>query len=135
MNSHEPASPIPGRPAASLRPLEQTGTVPMPVPVPDGEVQPDPEEPEMDLEPIVKSPPEPTRVKSPEQIILRSPEPVNWTVPLDTGKTFTVTHNVPDGGSRGVTPPRHGHLEKAAFCVSAPAHLAKHFTRNLEVVD
>ncbi|XP_072161834.1 uncharacterized protein [Bemisia tabaci] len=45
-------------------------------------------------EPIVKSPPEPTRVKSPEQMMMRSPEPVNWTVPLDTGKTFTVTQNV-----------------------------------------
>lgn len=48
-------------------------------------------------EPIVKSPPEPTRVKSPEQIIMRSPDPVNWTVPLDTGKTFTVTQNVREG--------------------------------------
>ncbi|XP_046425037.1 uncharacterized protein LOC124182166 isoform X6 [Neodiprion fabricii] len=48
-------------------------------------------------EPIVKSPPEPTRVKSPEQMIMRSPEPVNWTVPLDTGKTFTVTQNVREG--------------------------------------
>ncbi|XP_058812612.1 diacylglycerol kinase kappa-like isoform X2 [Topomyia yanbarensis] len=25
---------------------------------------------------------------------MRSPDPVNWTVPLDTGKTFTVTQNV-----------------------------------------
>ncbi|KAK9751899.1 Nuclear protein MDM1 [Popillia japonica] len=50
-----------------------------------------------DLEPVVKSPPEPTRVKSPEQIIMRSPDPVNWTVPLDTGKTFTVTQNVREG--------------------------------------
>lgn len=46
---------------------------------------------------IVKSPPEPTRVKSPEQILMRSPDPVNWTVPLDTGKTFTVTQNVREG--------------------------------------
>ncbi|CAG2053329.1 unnamed protein product [Timema podura] len=46
---------------------------------------------------LVKSPPEPTRVKSPEQIIMRSPEPVNWTVPLDTGKTFTVTQNIHEG--------------------------------------
>lgn len=52
-----------------------------------------------DLEPVVKSPPEPTRVKSPEQIIMRSPDPVNWTVPLDTGKTFTVTQNVREGKS------------------------------------
>ncbi|XP_057652779.1 uncharacterized protein LOC130891756 isoform X13 [Diorhabda carinulata] len=53
-------------------------------------------------EPVIKSPPEPTRVKSPEQIIMRSPDPVNWTVPLDTGKTFTVTQNVREGdlGSR-----------------------------------
>lgn len=51
-----------------------------------------------DVEPaLVKSPPEPTRVKSPEQILMRSPEPVNWTVPLDTGKTFTVTQNVLEG--------------------------------------
>ncbi|KAK9497079.1 hypothetical protein O3M35_004458 [Rhynocoris fuscipes] len=49
------------------------------------------------LEPVIKSPPEPTRVKSPEQILMRSPEPVNWTVPLDTGKTFTVTQNVVQG--------------------------------------
>ncbi|XP_044256854.1 uncharacterized protein LOC123006441 isoform X2 [Tribolium madens] len=56
----------------------------------------------IDYEPVVKSPPEPTRVKSPEQILMRSPDPVNWTVPLDTGKTFTVTQNVREGdlGSR-----------------------------------
>ncbi|XP_021954725.1 mucin-5AC isoform X2 [Folsomia candida] len=47
-------------------------------------------------EPIIKSPPEPTRVKSPEQVILRSPDPVNWTVPLDTTKSFTVTQNIRD---------------------------------------
>lgn len=51
----------------------------------------------IDMEPVIKSPPEPTRVKSPEQILMRSPEPVNWTVPLDTGKTFTVTQNVLEG--------------------------------------
>lgn len=50
-----------------------------------------------DDSPIVKSPPEPTRVKSPEQMNMRSPDPVNWTVPLDTGKTFTVTQNVKSG--------------------------------------
>jgi hypothetical protein len=49
------------------------------------------------IEHIVKSPPEPTRVKSPEQILMRSPDPVNWTVPLDTGKTFTVTQKVKEG--------------------------------------
>lgn len=48
-------------------------------------------------EQIVKSPPEPTRVKSPEQILMRSPDPVNWVVPLDTGKTFTVTQNIRNG--------------------------------------
>ncbi|XP_077296756.1 uncharacterized protein LOC143918672 isoform X6 [Arctopsyche grandis] len=48
----------------------------------------------LDDSPVVKSPPEPTRVKSPEQMNMRSPDPVNWTVPLDTGKTFTVTQNV-----------------------------------------
>ncbi|KAL0267900.1 UNVERIFIED_CONTAM: hypothetical protein PYX00_010040 [Menopon gallinae] len=56
-----------------------------------------PEFPVVIDEQIVKSPPEPTRVKSPEQIVMRSPEPVNWTVPLDTGKTFTVTQNVREG--------------------------------------
>ncbi|XP_017780224.1 PREDICTED: uncharacterized protein LOC108565326 isoform X2 [Nicrophorus vespilloides] len=61
-------------------------------------VAPEVTEPEpIHLEPVVKSPPEPTRVKSPEQIIMRSPDPVNWTVPLDTGKTFTVTQNVREG--------------------------------------
>lgn len=49
------------------------------------------------LEPLIKSPPEPTRVKSPEQLLMRSPDPVNWTVPLDTGKTFTVTQNIREG--------------------------------------
>uniref|UniRef100_A0A0K8T4J0 Nuclear protein MDM1 n=2 Tax=Lygus hesperus TaxID=30085 RepID=A0A0K8T4J0_LYGHE len=58
-------------------------------------VEPEPEP--VATEPVVKSPPEPTRVKSPEQILMRSPEPVNWTVPLDTGKTFTVTQNVVHG--------------------------------------
>jgi hypothetical protein len=57
--------------------------------------------PWLDNEPVVKSPPEPTRVKSPEQMIMRSPEPVNWTVPLDTGKTFTVTQNVREGEANG----------------------------------
>ena len=31
------------------------------------------------------------------QAMVKSPDPVNWTVPLDTGKTFTVTHSMPDG--------------------------------------
>lgn len=49
-------------------------------------------EPEMPA--LIKSFPEPTRVKSPEQLVVRSPDPVNWTVPLDTAKTFTVTQNI-----------------------------------------
>lgn len=53
--------------------------------------------PDAMLEPLIKSPPEPTRVKSPEQLLMRSPDPVNWTVPLDTGKTFTVTQNIREG--------------------------------------
>ena len=52
-------------------------------------------------EPVVKSPPEPTRVKSPEQLLMRSPDPINWTVPLDTGKTFQVTQSVRDSGKEG----------------------------------
>ena len=51
-------------------------------------------------EPVVKSPPEPTRVKSPEAVV-RSPDPINWTVPLDTGKTFSVTQSIKDGGKQG----------------------------------
>lgn len=31
------------------------------------------------------------------KMMVKSPDPVNWTVPLDTGKTFTVTHNIPEG--------------------------------------
>ncbi|XP_037091163.1 uncharacterized protein LOC119111452 [Pollicipes pollicipes] len=47
---------------------------------------------------LVKSPPEPTRVKSPEDVAaLHSPEPVNWTLPLDTARAFTVTQNVAAG--------------------------------------
>lgn len=58
------------------------------------------------IEQIVKSPPEPTRVKSPEQIvIMRSPDPVFWTVPLDTGKTFTVTQNVREGDVANIVRP------------------------------
>ena len=29
--------------------------------------------------------------------MVKSPDPVNWTVPLDTGKTFTVTQSIPEG--------------------------------------
>ena len=49
-------------------------------------------------EPVVKTPTEPTRVKSPEGSV-RSPDPINWTVPLDTGKTFSVTQSLKDGGT------------------------------------
>lgn len=49
---------------------------------------------EPDMPALIKAFPEPTRVKSPEQLVVRSPDPVNWTVPLDTGKTFTVTQNI-----------------------------------------
>lgn len=54
-------------------------------------------------EPVVKSPPEPTRVKSPEAVV-RSPDPINWTVPLDTGKTFSVTQSIKDGESSRHSP-------------------------------
>jgi len=59
-------------------------------------------EPQQEVEePLIKSLAEPTRVKSPEQIVVRSPDSVNWTVPLETNKTFTVTQNIRDGeGSR-----------------------------------
>ena len=46
----------------------------------------------------IQSPPEPTRVRSPEQLMMRSPDPLNWTVPLDTGKTFQVTQCVRENG-------------------------------------
>ncbi|XP_021693008.1 uncharacterized protein LOC5564690 isoform X8 [Aedes aegypti] len=72
-------------------------------------------------EQIIKSPPEPTRVKSPEQIIMRSPDPVNWTVPLDTGKTFTVTQNVREGELFAGDPMIRPHSEiKASTPVDHP---------------
>merc|ERR550539_438461 len=55
-------------------------------------------------EPVVKSPPEPTRVRSPEQLMMRSPDPINWTVPLDTGKTFQVTQSVRENDSARNSP-------------------------------
>ncbi|XP_070503754.1 uncharacterized protein [Chironomus tepperi] len=74
------------------------------------------------IEQIVKSPPEPTRVKSPEQIvIMRSPDPVFWTVPLDTGKTFTVTQNVRSEGDANIVRP-HSEL-KVTTPSEAPAKL------------
>ena len=53
---------------------------------------------------VVKSPPEPTRVKSPEQLLMRSPDPINWTVPLDTRNTFSVTQSVRDSGESVFSP-------------------------------
>lgn len=73
------------------------------------------------FEQIVKSPPEPTRVKSPEQIIMRSPDPVFWTVPLDTGKTFTVTQNVREGDVANIVRP-HSEI-KVSTPSEAPARL------------
>ncbi|KAK0162068.1 hypothetical protein PV327_008433 [Microctonus hyperodae] len=73
--------------------------------------------PWFDDEPVVKSPPEPTRVKSPEQMIMRSPEPVNWTVPLDTGKTFTVTQNVREG-----EPLTRPHSEAKTWAATSSIH-------------
>jgi len=43
-------------------------------------------------------------VKSPEQLLMRSPDPINWTVPLDTGKTFSVTQSVRDNDSARNSP-------------------------------
>lgn len=73
------------------------------------------------VEQIIKSPPVPTRVKSPEQIIMRSPDPVNWTVPLDTGKTFTVTQNVRDGDIANIVRP-HSEI-KVSTPVDPPTRL------------
>merc|ERR1712127_907124 len=35
---------------------------------------------------------------------MRSPDPINWTVPLDTGKTFSVTQSVRDNDSARNSP-------------------------------
>ena len=67
---------------------------------------------------LIKALPEPTRVKSPEQLVVRSPDPVNWTVPLDTGKTFTVTQNI-RGGDAGSRP--HSELRVSMTVRPAPA--------------
>ncbi|XP_046455115.1 microtubule-associated protein futsch-like isoform X1 [Daphnia pulex] len=66
---------------------------------------------------LIKALPEPTRVKSPEQLVVRSPDPVNWTVPLDTGKTFTVTQNIRGGE---ITSRPHSEL-KVSMTVRPPA--------------
>ncbi|KAG7199772.1 hypothetical protein KM043_000437 [Ampulex compressa] len=90
--------PPPPPPAVPVSPSPTIGhaapTAPIGSTAPTAPTAPIAASPWLDDEPVVKSPPEPTRVKSPEQMIMRSPEPVNWTVPLDTGKTFTVTQNV-----------------------------------------
>ncbi|XP_037089656.1 translation initiation factor IF-2-like [Pollicipes pollicipes] len=89
----------PPAPMASSAPAPETAPEPEPAPAPAsidaGEDAPPAAKP---AEEMVRSAPEPTRVKSPEQMApIKSPEPVNWTVPLDTGKTFTVTQNVMPG--------------------------------------
>lgn len=66
---------------------------------------------------LIKALPEPTRVKSPEQLVVRSPDPVNWTVPLDTGKTFTVTQNI--RGGEIITSRPHSEL-KVSMTVRPP---------------
>nr|XP_018905399.1 PREDICTED: microtubule-associated protein futsch isoform X3 [Bemisia tabaci] len=85
-NSAAPTAKSPGQPVKKRVDTSKKGA--------ESEKKEDEEPTSLIDEPIVKSPPEPTRVKSPEQMMMRSPEPVNWTVPLDTGKTFTVTQNV-----------------------------------------
>lgn len=52
---------------------------------------------------------------------MRSPDPVNWTVPLDTGKTFTVTQNVRDGDIANIVRP-HSEI-KVSTPVDQPARL------------
>ena len=67
-------------------------------------------------EPVVKTPTEPTRVKSPEGSV-RSPDPINWTVPLDTGKTFSVTQSLKEGGTDHSNKCRSEFEERAAQCL------------------
>ena len=75
-------------------------------------------EDEEPLPALIKAAPEPTRVKSPEQLLVRSPEPVNWTVPLDTGKTFTVTQNIRGGDGGGSRP--HSELKVSMMVRPSP---------------
>ena len=70
---------------------------------------------------LIKALPEPTRVKSPEQLVVRSPDPVNWTVPLDTGKTFTVTQNIRGGEIASRT---HSELKVSMTVRPPPAPIA-----------
>lgn len=70
---------------------------------------------------LIKALPEPTRVKSPEQLVVRSLDPVNWTVPLDTGKTFTVTQNI-RGGEIASRP--HSELKISMTVRPPPAPIA-----------
>lgn len=77
----------------------------------------------IDQEPLpalIKALPEPTRVKSPEQLVVRSPDPVNWTVPLDTGKTFTVTQNI--RGGEGSRPHSELKVSMTVRPAAAPVH-------------
>lgn len=85
----------------------------------------------IDQEPLpalIKALPEPTRVKSPEQLVVRSPDPVNWTVPLDTGKTFTVTQNIRAGEAASSSSSRPLSELKVSMTVrpppAAPVHSA-----------
>ncbi|XP_043215578.1 flocculation protein FLO11-like isoform X1 [Amphibalanus amphitrite] len=87
------AAPVPQPPAAPAAVESAAPQVDMAPPTDAA-----PEEQKSASEEVVRSVPEPTRVKSPEGMApIKSPEPVNWTVPLDTGKTFTVTQNVMGG--------------------------------------
>ncbi|XP_043191353.1 translation initiation factor IF-2-like [Amphibalanus amphitrite] len=71
---------------------------------------------------LMKSPPEPTRVRSPEtSAALRSPEAVNWTLPLDTARAFTVTQNVGGGQSRSARP-RSSHSTSSGQSQISPLH-------------
>ncbi|OXU19241.1 hypothetical protein TSAR_016640 [Trichomalopsis sarcophagae] len=97
----------------------------------------------IDDEPVVKSPPEPTRVKSPEQMIMRSPEPVNWTVPLDTGKTFTVTQNVREDSIVEFKrfefllgePPTRAHSEARSWVGLAPQSASQDPQKQLKLTE
>ncbi|XP_065566391.1 muscle M-line assembly protein unc-89-like isoform X3 [Artemia franciscana] len=46
------------------------------------------------LHPLQKAPAEPTRVKSPETLLVRSPDPVNWTVPIEPTKPLNPVQGV-----------------------------------------
>ena len=81
---------------------------------------------------LIKALPEPTRVKSPEQLVVRSPDPVNWTVPLDTGKTFTVTQNIRGGE---ITSRPHSELKVSMTVRPPPAPIAAVHSPMIPVVS